>query len=54
MIWLVTYDGQWDGREGLSPYTWMTFSHHGAVQLKGELEAEYPDRVWKISEKDVS
>jgi hypothetical protein len=48
------YDGQWDGLEGESPYTWTAPSYQSAVDLKGELEEEFPDRVWSITEKDVS
>jgi hypothetical protein len=54
LIYMVTYDGQWDGLEGESPYTWTAPSYQSAVDLKGELEEEFPDRVWSITEKDVS
>ena len=55
-VWLVTYEGQWDGRkmEGESPYTWMTFSAGAAMELVEEMEQQYPDRKWRIEEKDVS
>jgi hypothetical protein len=51
IIWLVTYEGQTE-----SPYTWATLrpDYLDAVKLKEELEKEYPDRVWSVSEKDVS
>jgi len=56
LIYMVTYDGQWDGStmQGESPYTWTAPSYQSAVDLKGELEEEFPDRVWSITEKDVS
>lgn len=55
-IWLVTYEGQWDGRkmEGESPYTYTAPSAGAAMELLEELEEQYPDRKWSIFEKDVS
>lgn len=53
-IWMITYEGQWDGRKGESPYTWTAYSAGAALQLCEELEQQYPDRVWRIEEKDVS
>ena len=53
-IWMITYEGQWDGRKGESPYTWTAYSASAALQLCEELEQQYPDRVWRIEEKDVS
>jgi len=54
IIWMVTYEGQWDGRKGESPYTWTAPTLQTAEDLKLELEEEFPNRVWKITEKDVS
>ena len=56
IIWMVTYEGQWDGRkmEGESPYTYTAPSAGAAIELLEELEEQYPDRKWKITEKDVS
>lgn len=48
-IYMVTYEGQTE-----SPYTWAEGCEYFAEKLKKELEAEYPDRVWSICEKDVS
>ena len=53
-IYMLTYKGQWDGRKGESPYTWIAHSYTEAEQMKKDLEAEYPSRVWSIGEKDVS
>ena len=56
IIWMVTYEGQWDGRkmEGESPYTYTAPSAGAAIELLEELEEQYPDRKWTITEKDVS
>ena len=40
--------------EGESPYTWMTYSAGAAMELVEEMEQQYPDRKWRIEEKDVS
>ena len=55
-IWLITYEGQWDGRkmEGQSPYTWQAHSAGAALELLEEMEQQYPDRKWRVEEKDVS
>ena len=53
-IWLVTYDGQWDGMKGESPYKWQAHSAGAALELLEEMEQQYPDRRWRIEEKDVS
>lgn len=51
LIYLITYEGQTE-----SVYTWTTYddNYWNAVKLKEDLEKEYPDRVWSITEKDVS
>jgi hypothetical protein len=54
LIYLITYEGQWNGREGESPYTWQAHSAGAAMELVEELEQQYPDRKWRIEEKDVS
>jgi len=54
LIYMVTYEGQWDGRKGESPYRWTAVDRIDAEKLKTELEDKYPDRVWSVSEKDVS
>jgi hypothetical protein len=54
VIYMVTYEGQWDGKNGTSPFTWYTFDFNSACRLKSDLERKYPDRVWSIDEKDVS
>jgi len=54
LIYMVTYEGQWNGKTGESPYTWIEYSWSAAESLKQELEDRYPDRVWSIVEKDVS
>lgn len=54
LIYMVTYEGQWDGMKGESPYKWTAFDRIEAEKLKAELEKEHPDRVWSVSEKDVS
>lgn len=54
IIYLVTYEGQWNGREGESPYTWQAHSAGAALELLAEMEEQYPDRKWTITEKDVS
>ena len=51
---MVTYEGQWDGMKGESPFKWYTFDRNSADKLKGELEEKYPEREWSVSEKDVS
>jgi len=51
---LITYEGQWNGREGESPYTWQAHSASAAIEMIEELEEQYPDRKWTITEKDVS
>jgi len=48
-IYLVTYQGQTE-----SAYTWSEYSWSAAERLKQELEDRYPNRVWRIEEKDVS
>lgn len=53
-VWLVTYEGQWDGKKGESPYTYTAFSAGEAISMVEELEEQYPDRKWRIEEKDVS
>lgn len=53
-IWLITYEGQWDGRSGESPYTYTAHSASAAISMVEELEQQYPDRKWRIEEKDVS
>lgn len=53
-VWLVTYEGQWDGKKGESPYTYTAFSAGEAISMVEELEQQYPDRKWRIEEKDVS
>ena len=53
-VWLITYDGQWDGKEGESPYKYTAFSAGEAISMVEELEEQYPDRRWRIEEKDVS
>jgi len=54
VIWMVTYEGQWDGRKGESPYTYTAPTAGAAMELVEELEQQYPDRKWRIEEKDVS
>jgi len=54
IIWMVTYEGQWDGKKGESPYKWTAPSAGAAMELVEELEQQYPDRKWRIEEKDVS
>jgi hypothetical protein len=54
VIWLVTYEGQWDGKKGESPYTYQAQSAGAAIALVEELEEQYPNRKWRIEEKDVS
>lgn len=49
MMYLVTYKGQEE-----SPYHWSAQSLSLAMSLLEELEEQYPDRVWRIEEKDVS
>jgi hypothetical protein len=51
---MVTYEGQWDGLKGESPYKWTAFDRIDAEKLKDELEEKYPERQWSVSEKDVS
>ena len=55
-IWLITYEGQWDGTkmEGESPYTYQSPSLSAAMTMLVKLEEEYPTRKWTIEEKDVS
>ncbi len=55
-IYMVTYEGQWDGRKmkGESPYTYTASSWWDAENYKKELEQEFPDREWTIEAKDVS
>ena len=48
-IFLITYEGQTE-----SVYTWSETSYFMAEYTLKELQAEYPDRVWSIVEKDVS
>jgi len=54
VIYLVTYEGQWDGKKGKSPFTYQAHSAGAAIALCEELEEQYPDRKWTIEEKDVS
>ena len=54
LIYLITYEGQWDGKKGESPYTWQAHSASAAMELIEELEEQYPDRKWTMTEKDVS
>jgi hypothetical protein len=54
LIYLVVYDGQWDGRKGKSPYTITCFSYSQALAELEEQERLYPDRKYHIEEKDVS
>lgn len=56
VIYLITYDGQWDGRNmvGESPYTVTASSASQAIAMVEELEEQYPDRNYHITEKDVS
>ena len=54
VIYLITYECQWDGKEGESPYTYTAYSASQALSMLIELEEQYPDRVWSIEEKDVS
>ena len=54
LIYMVTYEGQWDGRKGESPYKWTAFDRIEAEKLKTELKEKYPEREWSVSEKDVS
>ena len=49
ITYLVTYEGQKE-----SPYHWSSPNLSIAMCLLDELEEEYPDRVWRIEEKDVS
>ena len=49
MMYLVTYKGQKE-----SPYHWSSISLSSAMSLLEELEEQYPNRVWRIEEKDVS
>ena len=51
---MVTYEGQWDGKKGESPYTYTAPTAGAAMELVEELEQQYPDRKWRIEEKDVS
>ena len=54
IIYMITYEGQWDGKKGESPYTWTAHSASQAISIVEELEQQYPDRKWRIEEKDVS
>ncbi len=54
IIYLITYEGQWDGKKGVSPYTYTVQSSGEPMELFEELEEQYPDRKWRIEEKDVS
>lgn len=54
IIYLITYEGQWDGKEGESPYKFQAYSAGAALELLEELEEQYPNRKWTITEKDVS
>ena len=54
LIYMVTYEGQWDGMKGESPYKWTAIDRIDAEKLKAELEEKYPEREWSVSEKDVS
>jgi hypothetical protein len=54
LIYMVTYEGQWDGMKGESPYKWTAFDRNSADKLKSELEEKDPERQWSVSEKDVS
>lgn len=49
IIYLVTYVGQKE-----SSYTWVSHHYSSAVTLMESLEYEFPDREWRICEKDVS
>jgi len=54
LIYMVTYEGQWNGMKGESPYKRTAFDRNSADKLKSELEEKYPERQWSVSEKDVS
>jgi len=54
LIYLITYEGQWDGKKGESPYKFQAHSAGAALELLEELEEQYPNRKWTITEKDVS
>jgi hypothetical protein len=53
-IYMITYEGQCDGKKGESPYTWTAHTAGQAISLVEELEEQYPNRKWRIEEKDVS
>ena len=48
-VFLITYKYQEE-----SPYKFSTESLSAALETVERLEGEYPDRVWRIEEKDVS
>lgn len=49
VIYLITYVGQTE-----SAYNWSCTSLSSAMCILEECETNYPDRVWRIEEKDVS
>jgi hypothetical protein len=54
LVYLVIYDGQWDGQKGESPYKITCFSYSHALAELEDQERLYPDRKFRIVEKDVS
>ena len=54
IIYMITYEGQWDGKKGESPYKWTAPTAGAAIELVEELEQQYPARKWTVTEKDVS
>lgn len=48
-VFIVTYEGQKE-----SPYKFSAESASVALETVERLEGEYPDRVWRVEEKDVS
>ena len=53
-VYLVTYEGQWDGKHGDSPYTICCYSYGQAIAELEEQQELYPNRKYSICEKDVS
>ena len=37
IIYMITYEGQWDGKKGESPYTWTAHSASQAISIVEEL-----------------
>jgi len=48
-IYQICYKGQTE-----SAYTWTEYSEYSALDTMKELQEQYPDREWYVTEKDVS